>query len=135
VYGLKHQKEKHSMDHSAGLDVSVKATSVCIVDDTGLGLPQEFVEFLQSQVQRAGPHNAISRLVKTRRFVHIADYSADQAYLEGDPVAVAGVELGGIRALLVVPMLKESPNTTNMLRKSTPTSTTKQDLIASFACV
>jgi hypothetical protein len=32
VYGL---KEKRSMDHFAGLDVSVKETSVCIVDDTG----------------------------------------------------------------------------------------------------
>jgi hypothetical protein len=32
---LKHQKEKRSMDHFAGLDVSVKETSVCIVDDTG----------------------------------------------------------------------------------------------------
>jgi hypothetical protein len=29
VYGLKHQKEKRSMDHFAGLDVSVKETSVC----------------------------------------------------------------------------------------------------------
>jgi hypothetical protein len=35
VYGLKHQKEKRSMDHFAGLDVSVKETSVCIVDDSG----------------------------------------------------------------------------------------------------
>src|SRR6185369_12777872 len=35
VSGLKHQKEKRSMDHFAGLDVSVKETSVCIVDDTG----------------------------------------------------------------------------------------------------
>jgi transposase len=35
VTGLKHQKEKRSMDHFAGLDVSVKETSVCIVDDTG----------------------------------------------------------------------------------------------------
>jgi transposase len=30
-----HQKEKRSMEHFAGLDVSVKDTSVCIVDDTG----------------------------------------------------------------------------------------------------
>jgi transposase len=30
-----HQKEKRSMDYFAGLDVSVKDTSVCIVDDTG----------------------------------------------------------------------------------------------------
>jgi transposase len=34
-HGLKHQKEKRSMDNFAGLDVSVKETSVCIVDDTG----------------------------------------------------------------------------------------------------
>jgi hypothetical protein len=33
--GPKHQKEKRSMDHFAGLDVSVKETSICIVDDTG----------------------------------------------------------------------------------------------------
>jgi transposase len=33
--GLKHQKEKRNMDHFAGLDVSVKETSICIVDDTG----------------------------------------------------------------------------------------------------
>jgi len=31
VTGLKHQKEKRSMDYFAGLDVSVKETSVCIV--------------------------------------------------------------------------------------------------------
>jgi len=35
VNGLKHQMEKRSMEHFAGLDVSVKETSVCIVDDTG----------------------------------------------------------------------------------------------------
>ena len=35
MYGLKHQKEKRSMDHFAGLEVSVKEISVCIVDDTG----------------------------------------------------------------------------------------------------
>src|SRR2546425_6476609 len=35
ICGLKHQKEKRSMDYFAGLDVSVKKTSVCIVDDAG----------------------------------------------------------------------------------------------------
>ena len=33
--GPKHQKEKRSMDSFAGLDVSVKDTSVCTVDSTG----------------------------------------------------------------------------------------------------
>jgi hypothetical protein len=35
VYGLKHQKEKCGMDHFAELDVSVKGTGVCIVDEVG----------------------------------------------------------------------------------------------------
>jgi transposase len=35
VTGLKHQKEKRSMEHFAGLDVSVNETSLCIVDDAG----------------------------------------------------------------------------------------------------
>jgi transposase len=35
LHGLKHQKEKRSMEHFAGLDVSVNETSVCIVDETG----------------------------------------------------------------------------------------------------
>jgi transposase len=35
LHGLKHQKEKRSMEHCAGLDVSVNETSVCIVDETG----------------------------------------------------------------------------------------------------
>src|SRR3974377_2483457 len=34
-YGPQASKEKRSMEHFAGLDVSVNETSVCIVDDTG----------------------------------------------------------------------------------------------------
>ena len=35
MHSLKHQMEKRSMEHFAGLDVSVNETSVCIVDDAG----------------------------------------------------------------------------------------------------
>jgi hypothetical protein len=35
VTGLKHQKEKRSMEHFAGLDVSVNETSVCTVMTLG----------------------------------------------------------------------------------------------------
>jgi GAF domain-containing protein len=71
------------------------------------GMPPAFAEFLQSGPHQPGPLNPITLLARTRQAVHIADYSADQAYLERDPLAVAGVELGGIRTLLVVPMLKD----------------------------
>ena len=33
--GLKHQMEKRSMEHYAGMDVSLKETSICIIDETG----------------------------------------------------------------------------------------------------
>ena len=35
IRGLKHQKEMRSIHQSAELDVSVKETSICVVDDTG----------------------------------------------------------------------------------------------------
>jgi GAF domain-containing protein len=71
------------------------------------GMPPAFAEFLQSRPHQPGPLNPITLLASTRAAVHIADYSADQAYVDRDPLAVAGVELGGIRTLLVVPMLKD----------------------------
>jgi len=72
-----------------------------------IGLPQKFFEALQSQTHRPGPLNAVSRLVRTQRPVHIADYSVDEAYLSRDPMTTIGVELGGIRTLLNVPMVKD----------------------------
>jgi two-component system, NtrC family, sensor kinase len=75
-----------------------------------LGLPQKFFEFLQSEARRPGPLHPFSRVIKSRRTVHIADYRTDQAYLERDPLAIGGVEVGGIRTLLVVPMLKDKDN-------------------------
>ena len=72
-----------------------------------LDIPPAFAEFLQRRPQHPGPLNPISRLIATRRTVHIEDYRRDEAYLKRDPLAIAGVELGGIRTLLVLPMLKE----------------------------
>jgi GAF domain-containing protein len=68
--------------------------------------PPAFAEFLQQGPHRPGPHNPIARVIRTSQVLHIADYRGDQAYLEHDPLAVAGVELGGMRTLLVVPMIK-----------------------------
>src|SRR5207248_8124942 len=64
--------------------------------------PPAFAKFLHQGPHRPGPHNPITRVIKTSDVLHIADYRVDQAYLGRDPLAVAGVELGGIRSLLVV---------------------------------
>jgi two-component system, NtrC family, sensor kinase len=39
---------------------------------------------------------------------HTADLRGEKAYALRDPWIVAGVELGGVRAVLMVPMLKEN---------------------------
>ena len=67
MYGLKHQKEKRSMDYFAGLDVSVKETSVCIVDDTGkivreVKVASEPEALLQVLTNRRTPLTASSEL-------------------------------------------------------------------------
>jgi GAF domain-containing protein len=74
---------------------------------SSLGVPSAFAEFLQRGPHRPGPRSPLNRVAKTRQRLHIADFRADQAYLDHDPLAVAGVELGGQRTLVLVPMLKE----------------------------
>src|SRR6516164_4463564 len=53
------------------------------------------------------PGSNLTRLVNTNKVVHVPDITAEQAYIDRNPLYVAAVELGGFRALLVVPMLKE----------------------------
>jgi signal transduction histidine kinase len=53
------------------------------------------------------PTSAFGRMVRTKEVVHVADLLADPRYAEREPEVVTGAELGGIRTLLIVPMLKE----------------------------
>jgi GAF domain-containing protein/anti-sigma regulatory factor (Ser/Thr protein kinase) len=55
----------------------------------------------------AAPGGTLSRLVNTKKIVHVPDTTADPAYIDRHPWFVMTVELGGFRALLNVPMLKE----------------------------
>jgi len=62
---LKHQKEKRGMDYFAGLDVSVKDTSVCIVDGTG--------KIVREVKVASEPQADIMQHDRDVRFVTIAD--------------------------------------------------------------
>jgi GAF domain-containing protein len=55
----------------------------------------------------SAPGGTLSRLVNTKKVVHVPDTTADQAYIDRNPWFVTTVELGGFRALLNVPMLKK----------------------------
>src|SRR5262249_44557437 len=73
-----------------------------------LGLPQAFSDFMQGGPYTPSEHAPLTRVVRRRQVAHVHDFSVERAYTERDPLAVASVELAGVRTLLVVPMLKET---------------------------
>jgi class 3 adenylate cyclase len=55
------------------------------------------------------PGMPVGRILATKTTVHVTDVAAEPMYTEErHPAFVAAVELGGVRTLLAVPMLKES---------------------------
>ena len=53
------------------------------------------------------PTLPLARLAASKSVVHVADFRAEQVYLERHPPTVELVEVGGARTLLCVPLLKE----------------------------
>ena len=101
-----------------------------------LGVPAPLEEYWRRESPRPSPRNAISRVITTGQAVHVKDLQAYQAYIDGDPLAVAGVELGGIRTLLVVPMLKDEKTfgTIGIYRQEVRPFTDKQvELVSNLA--
>src|SRR5262245_38065923 len=73
-----------------------------------LGEPKALAEFFQHGPHQPHEDAPIMRVARTKQPVHVVDFATERAYVERNPVAIASVELGGIRTLLVVPMLKGS---------------------------
>jgi two-component system, NtrC family, sensor kinase len=72
-------------------------------------LPPAFLEKWRSgTLFRLGPEVPLVRAAKSGQPVQVADLRADQAYLDGDPLAVSGADEAGMRTLVAVPMLKEN---------------------------
>jgi two-component system, NtrC family, sensor kinase len=72
---------------------------------SNLNTPPALVDF-NRKPRVWGPHTALGRLAHNRQTVHVEDALADRAYRE-DAGRKAAVQLGGIRTLLAVPMLKD----------------------------
>ncbi len=88
-------------------------------------------------VFKPGPKTGIRRMAATRRVIHIRDLLEDEGYLEDRaPQVVAAVELGGVRTMLAVPMLKENEvvGAFTVYRQEVRPFTDKQiDLVKNFA--
>jgi class 3 adenylate cyclase/putative methionine-R-sulfoxide reductase with GAF domain len=74
----------------------------------GHNTPSAFAEARRRLPLETAPNSPIGRMIRTRAAVHIADLAAEQEYIERSiPALTAAVELGGIRTLLIAPLLKE----------------------------
>ena len=99
--------------------------------------PPAFADARQRIVYRPDPELFISRMLRTKSVVQIADAASEKAYIEKrNPLFVAAVELGGVRTILLVPMLmnNEPIGMFSLFRQDVRPFTEKQiALVTNFA--
>ena len=99
--------------------------------------PPAFAEARKRSVLRPSPETPIGRMAATKTVIHVVDLAAEPGYIEQrKPTIVAAVELGGVRTILYVPMLKENEliGAFTLSRQEVRPFTDKQiALVASFA--
>jgi signal transduction histidine kinase len=57
---------------------------------------------------RPPPDSALGRVAITKQLAHITDIKTTRSYIEQNPFLVRGVDLGGYRTIVAVPMLKNN---------------------------
>ena len=100
-------------------------------------LPKAYVQQWRSgTLVRTGPDAPMMVVAQTRQPVQVPDMRESRAYLDGDPLPVAAVEVAGIRTLLSVPMFKDDEviGAITIYRKEVRPFTDKQiELVTNFA--
>ena len=101
------------------------------------GAPAAYVwARMREPVFYPGPETTLARIARTKQVVQIADLAAEWQAGKRDPMRVPALELGGVRTLLSVPMLKESKlvGVISIYRTEVRPFTEKQiELVANFA--
>ena len=71
-----------------------------------LGLPPALAEY-NREWRVWGPDTGLGQVARTKQTVHVVDAREGRAYANRDPGRMAATELGGIRTLVIVPLLKD----------------------------
>ncbi len=71
-----------------------------------IGVPRAFAEYRRKHLHTGGAATPIDAMRATRKPAHVHDARDSEPYRSGNPNAVAGVDLGGARTVLYVPMIR-----------------------------
>jgi two-component system NtrC family sensor kinase len=69
-------------------------------------VPPAFAQTRRRSLLYPAPGGFVAEAIRTKQMVQVADLASTRAYAERQPTTVEGVELGGIRTGVAVPMLK-----------------------------
>jgi GAF domain-containing protein len=72
-----------------------------------VGVPRAFAEYRRNHPHTGGAKTLVDEMRATKKPAHVHDARESEAYRMGNPNAVAGVDLGGARTALYVPMLRD----------------------------
>jgi PAS domain S-box-containing protein len=70
-------------------------------------LPPAYAQVMRGRSFLAEENTGISSLIASKAPVHYRDMFSDGAYARREPLRVAAVELGGVRSLVAIPLLKK----------------------------
>jgi GAF domain-containing protein len=106
VFDAMLEKAMRLCEAAFGLMFTIEDESAHIVAERDM--PKELSDYLRAQPPSIDTGSFFGRAVLERSILHTADLAAGEFYRQRTPLSVASVDLGGVRALLMAPLVKDN---------------------------